>query len=148
MNDFRYSEAGLALTKRFEGLRLNAYQDINGIWTIGYGHTGKDIVHGRSVTPEQADALLRSDVAAAVHFVNDVVKGPLNQNRFDALVDFTFNVGRGSLLRSQLLTRLNEGNLEGAADGFADWIYAGHKIVPALMQRRIAEANLFREPIA
>jgi len=146
MADFTYGTAGLALTKQSEGCELNAYQDPVGIWTIGYGHTGPAVVQGFTITQEQADALLVSDVAGAVACVNKAVQVQINQNQFDALVDFTFNLGCASLLSSTLLRLLNAGDFDGAAGQFARWVYAGKTILPGLERRRAAELQLFQTP--
>ncbi len=73
MANFKYSAAGLALTKQFEGLELKAYQDSVGVWTIGYGHTGTDVKPGLVITEAQASVLLAADVAWAVTCVNKSV---------------------------------------------------------------------------
>ena len=138
-----YSDNGLALTRSFEGLRLTAYQDCGGVWTIGYGHTGPDVHADLTITDAEADALLRADVADAVTCVNRAVNVPITQNQFDALVDFCFNCGRGSLLQSTLLRKVNIGDFAGAAEQFALWDHAGGKVVPGLVRRRKAEAELF-----
>src|ERR1700728_4930363 len=96
MNEYDYSNTGLALTQEFEGLRLTAYQDSVGVWTIGYGHTGTDVHRGLSVTQERATELLTQDVSSAVAHVNRLVTIELTQNQFDALVDFVFNAGPGN----------------------------------------------------
>src|ERR1700743_31650 len=103
MAEMDYSDAGYALTEEFEGLRLTAYQDSVGVWTIGYGHTGADVTPDLTITQEQAGALLQQEVAASVSCVNAAVTVELAQNQFDALVDFTFNLGCGSLRSSTLL---------------------------------------------
>jgi lysozyme len=143
MHLFEYSDNGLALTKSFEGLRLTAYQDCGGVWTIGYGHTGTDVHAGLTITEAEAEALLRADVAEAVTCVNRAVNVPITQNQFDALVDFCFNCGRGSLLQSTLLRKVNIGDFAGAAEQFALWDHAGGKVVEGLVKRRTAEAELF-----
>ena len=144
VNDLSYSDQGLALTEQFEGLQLTAYQDPVGVWTIGYGHTGNDVQPGLTITQEQASALLLQDVASAVAAVNRLVTVPLTQNQFDALVDFTFNVGQGNLASSTLLRELNAGNTAGAAAQFLVWVYAGGVQLPGLVKRRQAEAALFQ----
>lgn len=73
MQQFSYSDTGLTLTKQFEGLRLRAYQDCAGIWTVGYGHTGRDVMAGRGVTELEAEALLRADLRDAIACVNGAV---------------------------------------------------------------------------
>lgn len=145
MNRHQYSDAGLALTKSFEGLRLTAYQDVAGVLTIGYGHTGPDVKPGMTITEAEADVLLRADVEEAVATVNRVVTVLISQNQFDALVDFCFNAGSGNFLRSTLLRKLNAGDAAGAAAQFALWNHAGGEVVPGLTLRRRAEANLFLE---
>lgn len=139
-----YSEKGLALTKEFEGLRLTAYLDFVGLWTIGYGHTGHDVHEGMTITQEQADALLTQDVAWAAETVNRLVQVPLTQHEFDAVVDFVFNVGRKAFGNSTMLRKLNAGNYAGAADEFPKWCKAGGKVVAGLVSRRQAEQDLFR----
>lgn len=99
----------------FEGQVLHVYQDQAGVPTIGVGHalTEEEKKAGTftaGITPDQGKALLRADVARAEHSVNTLVVVPLEQNQFDALVSFTFNLGGGALERSQLLHRLNMGN--------------------------------------
>ncbi len=109
MNEYDYSSTGLALTRSFEGLRLTAYQDSAGVWTIGYGHTGPEVHHSQCIGEIEAETLLRSDLACAVRAVRKAVQVDLAQHQFDALVDFCFNVGRGSLLGSSLLRHVNRG---------------------------------------
>ena len=93
----KISENGLALIKRFEGLRLTAYQDSVGVWTIGYGHTSS-VSEGQTITQTQADAYLRADCANAEKAVNRYMAVyQWNQNQFDALVSFTYNCGAGNL---------------------------------------------------
>jgi lysozyme len=144
VNNLSYSDQGLALTEQFEGLQLTAYQDPVGVWTIGYGHTGADVQPGLTITQEQASDLLLQDVAGAVAAVNRLVTIPLTQNQFDALVDFTFNVGQGNLASSTLLRELNAGNTAGAAAQFLVWVYAKGVELPGLVTRRQAEAALFQ----
>lgn len=143
MAEMQYSDAGMAMTEGFEGLRLQAYQDCAGIWTIGYGHTGPDVVEGRTITQVEADGLLRMDLAAAVACVNRAVTVRLTQNQFDALVDFCFNAGRGAFLGSTLLQLVNRGDVAGAVAQFGRWVHAGGEVVAGLVRRRAAEAAMF-----
>lgn len=147
MANLKYSDAGLQLTKQFEGCRLTAYQDQVGIWTIGYGHTGAEITKGLTITEEQASALLAADVAGAVACVNQSVKVAINQNQFDALVDFVFNLGCAAFSQSTLLRLLNAGHLSDAAREFLRWNRAGDRIIPGLTRRRQAEMDLFNKPV-
>ena len=143
MQTFRYSEQGLALTRRFEGLRLNAYQDCVGVWTIGYGHTGPDVSAGKTISEFEAEALLRTDAREAVDCVNRVVTVDINQNQFDALVYFAFNAGTHALITSTLLRCVNQGKFADASAQFGLWVHAGGKVVPGLAKRRAAEAAMF-----
>lgn len=141
-----YSENGRKATEGFEGLRLTSYQDSVGVWTIGYGHTSG--VHaGMTCTAEQADQWLQEDIQGAVYVVNKVVTVPLNQNQFDALVDFVFNLGSGNFQNSTLLKLLNQGNYQGAANEFPKWNHAGGVVVAGLTKRRNAEMVLFNTPV-
>ena len=144
MQEFKYSDAGLALTKQFEGLRLEAYKDCAGIWTIGYGHTGRDVRPGRAVSEFEAEVLLRVDLRDAVACVNRCVEVPISQDQFDALVDFCYNVGQGNFSRSSLLGKVNLEDFEGAAVQFGLWVNVDQKPVPGLVRRRAAEAAMFR----
>lgn len=144
MCNFSYSDAGFDLTEQFEGLRLSAYQDQVGVWTIGYGHTGPEVHGGLILTEDQADTLLHSDVAAAVSCVNRAVTANITQNQFDALVDFVFNLGCGALLSSTLLRYINAGEFDLAAPQFLLWDHAGGVVVQGLLTRRQAEMTLFQ----
>jgi lysozyme len=143
-NHLTYSAKGLALTQQFEGCRLTAYQDQVGVWTIGYGHTGPEVMPGLTITEEQSKALLTKDVCSAAACVNNLVNVILTQDEFDALVDFVFNLGAGAFKGSTMLRRLNAGDFEGAAAQFERWSRAGGVVVAGLLRRRQAEASLFR----
>jgi lysozyme len=145
MSELDYSSAGLALTRSFEGLRLWAYQDSGGVWTIGYGHTGPEVHAGQRITEPEAENLLRVDLGAAIECVRRAAKVALTQGQFDALVDFCFNVGRGNFLGSSLLRLINAGEMANAAKQFGLWVHAGEREVPGLERRRAAEARLFAE---
>jgi lysozyme len=140
MQNLTYSDQGLELTKGFEGLSLNAYQDCAGVWTIGYGHTAPNIIASTTITEAEAENLLRADLATAVTCVNRCVNVRITQNQFDALVDFCFNAGRGNFLQSTLLRKVNIGDFEGAIAQFGLWVHAGSKVVAGLVRRRKAEA--------
>jgi|SRR5581483_1642701 lysozyme len=137
-----YSRDGLHLTEQFEGCRREAYQDSRGIWTCGYGHT-RGVGPGTVVTQAQAEEWLAEDVAEAEHAVNALVKVPLTQGQFDALVDFTFNLGAGTLERSTLLRLLNEKRYDYVADQFLAWDHAAGREVDGLKRRREAEREMF-----
>jgi lysozyme len=141
-----YSEKGLALTKESESLQLKAYADPGtggAPWTIGYGHTGPHIEEGMTISQEEADHLLLLDVQESVDAVNKLVTVPITQDQFDALVDFTFNVGAENFEKSTLLIKLNKGDTQGAADEFPRWNRAAGHVLGGLIRRRGAERTLF-----
>lgn len=138
----KISQDGLDLIKHFEGFYPEAYLCPAKVWTIGYGHTG-DVKRGDVVTEEEANALLDEDLDEAEHAVNSLVTVELEQCQFDALVSFTFNCGAGSLKESTLLRLLNQGDHEGARQQFARWNKANGKVLPGLINRRAAEAEMF-----
>lgn len=142
MMPMRYSKQGAALTERFEGYRSESYQDQHGIWTIGYGHT-RGVIEGMSCDQAQAEAWRCEDTAAAESAVNHMVRVPMTQGEFDALVDFVFNLGAQAFSGSTLLRLLNAGNYAAAADEFAKWDHCGGKEVAGLLRRRLAEKAEF-----
>ena len=145
-NTRKTGPAGIDLIKQFEGQRLTAYQDIVGVWTIGYGHTGPDVKPGLNITQQQAEQLLINDLARFARDVNDLVTVQINQNQFDALVSFAYNLGVGALQKSTLLRLLNAGSYQPAADEFPRWNRAGGNVVAGLTRRRAAERQLFLKP--
>ena len=140
----KISEKGLNLLKEFEGLRLEAYQCSAGIWTIGYGHTYK-VKRGDIITKEKAELLLRNDLGFTENKIEELVKVPINQNQFDALVSLAFNIGVGAFNTSTLLRKLNTGDYEGAASEFPKWRKAKGIVVEGLVKRREKEQALFKE---
>jgi len=132
------NDAGLKLIESFEGLRLKAYQDSVGVWTIGYGHT-KGVKQGQVITQQQAQAFLQQDLAVAEAAVNRLGLG-LTDNQFAALVSFTFNLGAGNL------TKLLKNGLAAVADRILLFDHAGGKALPGLTRRRKAERALFLTP--
>jgi lysozyme len=146
VNALSYSPRGLALTKSHEGCKLTAYHDAVGRLTIGWGHTGPEVIPGLVWTQQQADEALASDASKAASSVNGLVTVPLNQNQFDALVDFVFNLGAGRLQNSTLLRLLNAGDYSGAALQFKRWIYGGSVVLDGLVARRADEMALFNSP--
>ncbi|MFB9156477.1 lysozyme [Chromobacterium violaceum] len=139
--------AGISLIKQFEGVRLAAYQDMVGVWTIGYGHTGPDVKAGLAITQQQADQLLAADLEKFETGVRKAVIVPLNANQFSALVSFSYNLGLGNLRSSTLLRLLNKGDYDGAAAQFPRWNRAGGQAVAGLTRRRKAEQALFLTPV-
>jgi lysozyme len=137
------SPKGIALIEQFEGLRLTAYQDGAGIWTIGYGHATahKDEYE----TEAQANADLCADLGSAEQAVNSMVHCVLTQNQFDALTSFTYNEGSGRLRSSTMLRLLNSGNAALAALEFPKWDIVAGAECDGLLKRRVAEQALFLE---
>lgn len=141
----RISPRGLDLIRRHEGCRLQAYRCPAGILTIGIGHTGPEVTAAMEIDEEEALALLASDVGAAEDAVMDHVQVRLNQNEFDALVSFTFNVGPGAFAKSTLLRLLNAEERYAASLQFDRWTRAGTTVLPGLVARRAEERSLFLE---
>lgn len=138
------SAAGLDLLKRSEGLRLTQYRDVAGFPTIGYGHKVEPAENlPLSISVERAFELLSVDAAYAATQVERLVKVPLTQGQFDALVDFVFNLGAGRLAQSTLLGVLNRGEYDEAAKQILRWDHAGDQELAALKTRREAEVALF-----
>lgn len=141
----KLSEAGLALIKRSEGFKGRTYKDVNGFPTIGYGHR---LLHPESfpegIGEPQAAEILVSDVRDAEQAVARLVKVPLSQGQFDALVDFCFNLGSGRLATSTLLKTLNSGRYDDAAEQLLRWDIAAGQENSGLKARRLAELALWR----
>ena len=139
------SNAGIELIKSFEGLRLKAYQDVVGIWTIGFGSTGSEIVKGLEWTEAQCIDRLRQDLVKFETGIESVLKKPITQNQFDAFVCFTYNCGIGAFKGSTMLKKFNSGDAT-VGEEFLKWNKAGGKEVPGLTRRRKAEQALFLKP--
>lgn len=141
------SPAGLDLLKRSEGCVLTCYADPIGVPTIGYGHilnmTPADIGRTRITEAEAEDLLRESDLPRYEAAVERMVRVPMTQGHFDALVDFAFNLGIGALANSTLLRLFNAGDTDGASKQFGRWVHAGAGILPGLVTRREAERKLF-----
>jgi lysozyme len=140
----RLSSAGLELLKKSEGFRHHAYMDIAGFRTIGFGHRlATDEAYPSGITLAQGEAILSADLAIAESAIDRLVKVPLAQGQFDALVDFVFNLGAGRLASSTLLTCLNAGRYDEAAWHLLAWDHAGSREVVSLKTRREAEFKLW-----
>ena len=139
----RISEKGLDIIRKWEGLQLAAYRCPAGVLTIGYGHTGPDVLEGKKIDIFDANILLRQDVRTFEDDVNSAVKVAMSQGMFDALVSFTYNVGGGNLRKSTLLKKLNAGKIGEAAEEFKKWNKAKRKVLPGLTARREDERRLF-----
>lgn len=140
---------GLKLIQEFEGLRLTAYADIGGVATIGWGNTSSvtkaDVQKKKTIEKAEAERLLKADVSGFEKAVDTLVKVPLSDNQFAALVSFSFNVGSAAFGKSTLLKLLNAGDYKSAAAQFARWNKVNTKTVAGLTRRRTAERALFEK---
>lgn len=146
--------AGLSLLEESEGCVLYAYDDVNdnriepgdpieGTLTIGYGHTGRDVHPGQTITQAEAEALLQADLRTFELAVNNMVTHNITPNQFSALVSFAYNEGAGALHGSTLLRLLNAGDTRGAAAQFGMWVSVDGHVLPGLVERRAKERALF-----
>lgn len=138
------SDNGLRLIKSYESLRLQAYRCPAGVVTIGYGHT-RTARLGQTITEQQAEVLLRDDLAEAERAVNRTAAvRPLNQNQFDALISLVFNIGSGNYDRSTIRTKIKANPADPAIrTEFGKWVNAGGKRLEGLVKRRATEADLY-----
>lgn len=140
--NMKVSNKGIELIKQFEGCRLHAYLCPAGIPTIGYGHT-QGVNIDDIITQSQADSLLKKDLEKYANFVN-IYHLDINQNQFDALVSFVYNLGPGNFKKSTLLRKIkNSPNDETIRKEFMKWVRAGGKVLEGLKKRRLAESNLY-----
>jgi lysozyme len=151
------SPAAKHLISRFEGTRLSPYVCPAGKWTVGVGHRlySKDVVSGLhfdghkwigTITQDTCDRLLLADMTIAGNAVNELVKVPLTQNQFDALVSFVLNVGRDAFNGSTLLRELNQKHYLTAAQELPRWCHDDHgNILRGLLTRRETEQDLFNK---
>lgn len=134
------------LVKKFEGLSLKSYQDIGGVWTIGYGSTGPDIGPNMTWSEQDADQRLNLDVMAIENQIKKLVVVPLTENQEAALTSFVYNEGIGHLESSTLLKMLNDKDYNGAADQFLRWVKVDGQSVDGLKNRRTMERQIFLTP--
>jgi lysozyme len=135
-------QSAIDLMKKFEGCKLESYQDSGGIWTIGYGHT-KGVTKGMVITQEQADAFLVEEAQNACNQVQELVTVVLTDNKLAALTDFVYNLGIGRLKTSTLLKLINTSEFDAASNQFLLWDHVNGKVLPGLLERRTAERTLF-----
>ena len=147
MNKRSISENGIAVSHHYESCKLEAYPDPGSVdgrpWTIGWGHTGPEVVPGLRWTQERADAVDNVDLGAAELDVLEQVKVDLTQGQFDALVLFVNNVGANAFFKSTMRYMLNQGDIDGAQLQFARWNKNDGKVMKGLTRRRASEAALF-----
>ncbi len=142
--------AGLNLIESFEGLRLQSYQDVAGIWTIGYGHI-RGVSAGMTITEAQATAFLRQDAADAEQSVDSSCAGvPTTDNQFAAMVSLCFNIGRGNFKQSSVLKSHRAGDTAAAAEAFLKWdkahVDGALVVVAGLHNRRDKEKAFYLLP--
>jgi lysozyme len=140
------SEAGIALIKESEELRLEAYPDPatgGEPWTIGWGHTGPGIEPGMKISESAAEGYLKADLETVEKCIANCVSVNLTQGQYDALCSFVFNLGCIALRNSTLLRKFNAGDDIGAAEEFKKWSHAGGKVLAGLVTRRAKEAEMF-----
>ena len=161
MANMQVGQSGKKLFQEWEGLELNEYLDSGGAPTIGVGHlmtrsermsgkimiNGKGVVYRNGLTVQQCWDLLDQDLDFAEASVNSMVKVSLNQNQFDALVSFIFNVGESAFRNSTLLKVLNAGHFDQVPAQLRRWIRDNGKVVKGLVNRREKEIALWNRPI-
>ncbi len=139
----RINTNGLLLIKSFEGLRLNAYRDAVGIWTIGYGTT-RGVKPGMRISEAEAEKFLQEDLTRFEQAIHEALSVSINDNQFSSLVSFTYNIGSGAFRSSTLLRLLNQGeDVRSVGAQFLRWDKAGGKVLAGLTRRRNAERSLF-----
>ena len=142
------TDPGINLIKTFEGFSANSYLCPARVWTMGYGHTGPEVKEGMRITEAEGQAILKKDLARFEKIVEDNVKIKLNQNQFDALVSFVFNIGGDAFKKSTLLKRLNskEDPNNVAKEELPRWNKGDGRVLEGLKRRRSAEVDLFTAP--
>lgn len=141
----KVSERGQQLIRRNEGLRTESYRCPGGFWTIGYGHRVEQ--GGEKITSGEAAELLRADLSEVEKYLNQLGL-EVNQNQFDALASFVYNVGIGHFRRSRLLVLIRKNPLSPEIrDEFARWNKSGGSVLPGLTRRRQEEADLYFKSI-
>ena len=143
----KLSNNGYKFIATQEGVKNTSYPDVKGIYTIGIGFimiNGKAVTKGMSMSDDEIEKEFFVQITKYENCVNANVKSILNQNQFDALVSFTFNLGAGSLKSSTLLKKVNINPADATiANEFAKWNKAGGKVIAGLTKRREAEAKLY-----
>lgn len=139
------SQSGINLLKELEGCRLEAYKCSAGVWTIGYGHTGKTINMNTKITQAEAENFLKIDLEYFEKGVNNAVKVGINQNQFDSLVCFSYNVGLSAFQSSTMLRKINMNKFKEVPKEFKKWVYAGKTKIKGLEIRREKEIKLWNK---
>lgn len=141
------NQQSIELIKLFEGCKLKAYQDIAGVWTIGFGHTSAagapHVTPDLAITDTGAHKLLKSDLVKYEAAVDRAVKPKISANQRGALVSLCYNIGLDAFVKSTCVKRINVGDMQGAAEALTWWNKAGGEVVKGLVRRREAERKLF-----
>ncbi|QOW46166.1 MULTISPECIES: lysozyme [Acinetobacter] len=145
------SECGYAIIRDAEGFRSKAYLDTGGVWTIGFGTikypNGTSVQKGDVCTTQQAEQWLKNDCKWVDACLDKNVKVNLNQNQFDALASFVYNIGETAFVKSTMLTLINQNSLTLAANQFDRWVYDNGKKIQGLVNRRSKEKELFKKAL-
>lgn len=136
------------LIKRYEGCKLEAYLCPANVWTIGWGHTGTEVIKGLKITQEEADRLLEKDIERIESTIKPMIKVPVNENQIGALISFAYNLGPYALKKSTLLKMINEGKADEAGPQFNRWVYAAGTKLSGLVSRRELERQLFEKEVS
>ena len=139
----KISERGINFIQHFEGFYSKPYYCPAGVLTIGFGTVIKKGMYVDGITKEQATELMMNELNKNERSINRLIKVELNQNQFDALCSFVYNLGAGSLQASTLRKKLNSGEYLDAANEFLKWVYGGGKKLKGLVRRRLAEREMF-----
>lgn len=125
-----------------EGVRYQPYQDVVGVWTVCYGHAGKDIILGKTYTKAECQTLLDKDLALVAARIDPLIKVSIPESERAAFYSFAYNVGTGAFAKSTLLKKLNAGDQAGACNELKRWTYAGGKQWKGLVTRREIEREV------
>ena len=144
----RINKEGIELVKKFEGLRLRAYKDSAGVWTIGYGTTARADVgikprYGMTITEAEAEYYLEKGLNKFARLIEPMITRPITSNQFSAFLSLAYNIGPSAFKRSSALRHFNNGDISRAAKSILLWNKAGGKKMKGLVRRRKAERDLF-----
>lgn len=141
----KISDKGIEFLIKEEGEVLTAYKCQAGVWTIGVGHTGDEVMPGLKITKKKSRELLKIDLKRFEDVVNKSIKYPIEQYQFDALVSLAFNIGVNAFANSTVVKRINAGaDMKDVEEAWKMWRMGGGKILPVLVARRGREINLYR----
>lgn len=141
----KISDKGIEFLIKEEGEVLTAYKCQAGVWTIGVGHTGDEVMPGLKITKEKSRELLKIDLKRFEDVVNKSIKYPIEQYQFDALVSLAFNIGVNAFANSTVVKKINAGaDMKDVEEAWKMWRMGGGKILPVLVARRGREINLYR----